>query len=232
MHRPDDSHHDPPPIKRERLILRVIRAARARVRRGEEVQIRHLVEPLGPDASTIGCIIVATPFLAPFSLGPISAPASIFIALAGLRLLRSARHEEETQTGVLARWREKAMSLSIPHKLYDYLHRFLGSFTSFLRRYSRPRLEVLVNGRLGRAVVGAGFILGAFVLAIPTPGVPLMNTLPAFGIILLGAACIRRDGWLVVGSYVALFTALVLIAALVLGVGALGWMGMGAAKGA
>ncbi len=223
---------DHPPIKRERLILRVIRAARARVRRGEEVQIRHLVEPLGPDASTIGCIIVATPFLAPFSLGPISAPASVFIALAGLRLMKSGGRQEEEGTGTLAKWRERALSCAIPHTLYDYLHRFLGSLTSFLRRYSRPRLEVLVNGRMGRMVVGMGFIFGALVLAIPTPGIPLMNTLPALGIILLGAACIRRDGYLVIGSYAALLGAIILIGTLALGVGVLGAKGIGAAAGA
>ncbi len=219
-------------MRKERLLLRVLRAARSRIRRGEEVQISHLVEPLGPDASTVGCIIVAAPFLAPFSLGPLCAPASLYIALAGIHLIRSSPGDAGPPSGLISTWRARLLGYSIPHRVYHYIHKFLGSLASLLRRYSRPRLESLVHGGAGRTLVGLGFILGAVVLVIPTPGVPLMNTLPALAIILLAAASIRRDGLLVIGSYVTLLATVAIIVGLALGIGVLGMKGLGAVRAA
>jgi hypothetical protein len=121
--------------------------------------------------------------------------------------------------------RERLHLLAIPHFVMGALFRFLLWTAWLVRRFCRPRLLWLTEGNAARWACGGGLILGAALLAVPTPGVPLMNTFPALGVMLLGVGHFTRDGVMVIAAYVAYFMGTMLMLALAVAVAMLGWAG-------
>jgi hypothetical protein len=205
------------PLRPEWLIARSVRALRRLRRGGEEIRLQHLTEPLGASAPVLVAVLVSCPFLLPFSLGPLSAPAAMLVIIAGLEVLADRPVEE---MGRVARWfhaaRVRALQVPVPAVAQKMFIGFLGRTALFVRRFCRPRMPLLASGPSGRLVCGGGLILGALLLAIPTPGVPLMNTLPALGIMLLGIGRVGRDGWLVSLGYIMYLAGALLILGLLL----------------
>lgn len=96
------------------------------------------------------------------------------------------------------------------------VHRFMHSF-------SRPRLLHLVTGRQGRILCASGLIAGAILLAVPIPLLPLTNTFPALGILLLSLGWLEHDGALTLLGFASLLASLVLFIALGVAVATVGW---------
>ena len=88
-----------------------------------------------------------------------------------------------------------------------------------IEKFSKPRLESLIKIRLLTFLVGLGIILSALVMLVPFPGT---NTIPAFGILVIGFGLINNDGLIALcGSLLGLAGAAAVTALLVVGGSAL-----------
>lgn len=177
--------------------------------RGVNPTVRNLLEPLGPHASALGAAVLAIPFLSPVSLGPVTAPASMLIVLFGLQLLRRSSGKP-LPTRLLA--------VPLPAAVKGVLAAVLTRVDRVMSRFSRPRLNLLVDGRRGRMICGFGVICGALLLAIPIPLLPLTNTVPSFAILCFGLGLTERDGLMTLTGFVSLASGVALFAAFGTGV--------------
>ena len=183
-------------------------------RRGSVPTLRHLLVPLGAEASAFAAALLALPFLSPVSLGPITTPVSVLIALLGWQLLRAREG---------APLPERFLDVSVPQAAHRAMTSVLRRVHRWMHRVSRPRLVHLVEGGRGRMLCGIGIVAGALLLAVPIPLLPLTNTFPALGILLFALGRLERDGLLTVLGSAALVVSVGIFGALGAAVSLLGW---------
>ena len=85
-------------------------------------------------------------------------------------------------------------------------------------RISHPRLQRLTSSRAMNRLAGLGLLLGSVLLIFPLGLVPFSNTLPAWGILLLAAGLLQRDGLLILLGYLFLLATIIYFAVLGYGV--------------
>lgn len=192
--------------KTDRLLIRVLKDMRKRYRHGEDVQLRHLLLPLGARCAALGSALLALPFIWPATLGPLSFIVFLLIATMSYQMFRG--RDEVTLP-------ERFLRLSIPIKAFRLLTRFLVVLIRWKKPVCRPRLHKLVRGKPGRALCAVGMAVGGTLLAIPLPLVPFMNTLPALGIVLIGVGWVEQDGLLTIFGMISLVIGAILIALVV-----------------
>lgn len=197
-----------------RILRRALAETGARYGQGSAPTVRHLLVPLGAEATALAAALLALPFLSPVSLGPITTPASLLIALLGWQVLRQ---REGTPLP------ERLLDVSVPQAAHRAMGAVLRHAHRWLSRVSRPRLVHLVDGGRGRVLCGAGVLAGAILLAVPIPLLPLTNTFPALGILLFALGRLERDGLLTVLGSLALLLSAGIFAALGAAVSVLGW---------
>lgn len=180
---------------------------------GGSPTIRHLLDPIGRDASVLAAMLISLPFLSPVSMGPLTAPASLLIVLLGMQLL--SRKEG-------APLPDRLLALPLSPRIWKAMDAVLVRVEKALRRFSRPRLPRLVLGRAGKVIAAMGIIFGAVLLAIPIPFLPLTNTLPSLGILAFGFGWLERDGLLTLIGGILLLLTLALFGALALAIYYLG----------
>lgn len=205
-----------------RRLRRVLIQTRVHYQEGGAPTLRHLLAPLGAEATTLACAMLALPFLSPVSLGPITTPVSVLIALLGWQLLRGTRSPLP----------DRLMRVSVPQGVHRAMSAVLRRVHRWLHRISRPRLPQLVTGSRGRILCASGVIAGALLLAVPVPMLPLTNTFPALAILLFALGWLEQDGVLtLLGVASALFSAAI-FAALGAAVVLFGWEAVQAAVSA
>lgn len=197
-----------------RVLRRALAETGAHYRAGSAPTVRHLLVPLGAEATALAAALLALPFLSPVSLGPITTPASLLIALLGWQVLRQREG---------APLPERLLDVSVPQAAHRAMAAVLRRAHRWLSRVSRPRLLHLVDGARGRVLCGAGVLVGAVLLAVPIPLLPLTNTFPALGILLFALGRLERDGLLTVLGSVALLLSTTIFAALGAAVSVVGW---------
>lgn len=195
-----------------RALRRALIETRGHYRDGSAPTIGDLLDPLGSGATALAAALLALPFLSPVSLGPITTPASVLIALLGWQLLRSHNQVALPQ---------RLLQAPVPHRAHRAMSAVLRRLHGSMVRLSRPRLPHLVEGRRGRLVCASGVVTGAVLLAVPIPLLPLTNTFPALAILLFALGWLERDGLLTVlasgalllsaGIFAALGTAVALV---------------------
>lgn len=195
-------------------LRRALLATRGQYRAGSPPTVAHLLAPLGAEASALASALLALPFLSPVSLGPITTPASVLIALLGWQLLRS---RGET------RLPERLLRVAVPQALHRAMTAVLRRVHRWMHRISRPRLPHLVEGPRGRMLCASGIMLGALLLAVPIPLLPLTNTFPALAVLLFALGWLERDGLLTLLGSASLVVATAVFAALGTAVALLGW---------
>lgn len=174
-----------------------------------------LLHLLGDRAVGLGSAIIAFPFLTPFSLGPLSAPGSLAIMYLAWHLWRNK--EEITLP-------KKIRDAQIPKTVFRLMRKFMTFFVRMVEKISRQRPSKFVMGSFGRRFTAVWLIIGAILLAVPIPVLPLTNTFPAAGIALVALGFVEKDHrLLVLGIVTQLLGALILAgvfgAVLFLGIG-------------
>jgi hypothetical protein len=156
----------------------------------EGLTLRGLLERLGDRGLLILCMVLTMPFLLPVSIPGSSIPFGVLIALIAVGLVTHR-----------APW--------LPNRL---MHRRLarGHVVPMLEKGARlfARLERLIHPRLWPLTHGAtvgrfnGILIGltGLLMMAPLP-LPLSNTLPAYGVLLLALGSVERDGCLVLAGY-------------------------------
>lgn len=198
----------------EQILLRAVAGMRRSYRAGRPVRLRDLLENLGPQSAVLFSCLLALPFFWPFSVGPLTTPASALIMLLAWRTLRGRDRLALP---------ERLMQCPVPRRTHRIMAWVLVRMLWLRRKITRPRLERFVGGARGRTICGAGMLLSALLLAVPVPMIPLSNTFPALGIFCFGLGWLDRDGGMTVLGTIASLLGLVIIGG-VLGAGIfLGW---------
>lgn len=197
-----------------RILRRALAEAGEHYERGSAPTVGHLILPLGAEATALAAALLALPFLSPVSLGPITTPTSVLIGLLGWQLLRQ-------QEG--AALPQRLMDVTVPQAGHRVMTSVLRRGHRLLHLISRPRLASLVLGDRGRVVCGVGIVAGAILLAVPIPLLPLTNTFPALGILLVALGRLERDGLLTLLGSASLLLAVAIFGALGAVVALFGW---------
>jgi hypothetical protein len=171
--------------------------ARARAILPEGLTLQDLLARLGERGLLLLCILLTVPFLLPVSIPGSSLPFGAIIALNGISLLT---HRGPWLPGRLRHRRLAADAL------FGVCARGAQLFTR-LERFIHPRLPPLTHGPTMGRINGLLLVLSGVLLMAPLP-LPLSNTLPAYGTLLLAAGSLERDGYCVVAGYIMLLLTL------------------------
>lgn len=171
---------------------------------GHLVTVRELLALSGEHGLLLAMILLTIPFLVPISIPGISTAfglVGIFISISIVvnrvpwlpeRLLDHPVHTERLVPAI--------------HKGADLVHH--------IDRVSHLRLERLTTGAAIHRANGLGLLLGNILLLFPLGLVPFSNTLPGWGILLLAAGMVQRDGLLILAGWLFLIATLVYFAVL------------------
>lgn len=159
----------------------------------------ELVEEIGDRSFAFICLLIALPFLIPVSLGPISTIGGIAFITLGWQMIR----------GRDTLWLPRRMAdIRLSERQIGLMQGACRRVLSVCGKISRVRLTAWVDGRFGLAFAGWMMILSGLLIAVPLPGLPLTNTLPALCAIFACIALLERDGLMLL---VALFWLIVTI---------------------
>ncbi len=162
-----------------------------------------LLHLLGDRAVGLGSAMIAFPFLTPFSVGPLTAPGSLAIIYLAWHLW--SNKEEVTLP-------KKVRDAHIPRAVFRLMRKFMTFFVWMVERISRQRPSRFVTGSFGRRFTAAWLIIGAVLLAVPIPVLPLTNTFPAAGIALVALGYVEKDHRLLVLGIVTQFLGALILA--------------------
>lgn len=159
----------------------------------ERVTLRGLLSLVGEQGMLLFCMVLCIPFLLPVAIPGVSTPFGLIILLIGggitlnrVPWLPRALMERQIERVHLAPALERGA------QLFARLDRVL-----------RPRVLVLTRGAAINRFNGLMIMFGALLLMVPLGAVPLTNTLPAWGILLLCAGMMQRDGLCIAVGYLA-----------------------------
>jgi hypothetical protein len=166
---------------------------------GHQVTLRELLTLVGEQGLLVFCAILAMPFLLPVSL-PFMSTAL------GAPMLLIAYAVTMIQVPWLP---DRLLDHSLPSVTVQHvLERAAGAADRF-EHLVRPRLLGLTGTPTVNSVNGAVLIVAVLALMAPLPLIPLANTLPGIGIILLCLGMAERDGVLLLfGHLVVLVSVL------------------------
>jgi hypothetical protein len=203
---------------------------------------------LGPRANAFVVLLVASPFIVPISLGPITTPASLLVLVLGWRMMR---HREAAPEPIdradapsprfwrspmawtrirLARWQQWILAAAVPRRAFGLMRRYLLMMlwlkNTVLRLhravFGAPRPRTAASESHAEWRCGLGMVVGAILLGVPVPLLPLTNTFPALGIVLVTLGWLERDGFLTFLGWIAHVISVLIFAALAV---AVTWLG-------
>lgn len=155
--------------------------------------VRELLALIGEQGLLLFCVFLAVPFLFPVAVPGTSLLFGILLALVGGGV--SMNRVPWLPQRLLARPLHAAHVQKVLHRSAAVCRRFEKLF--------RPRLLALTHGATLNRWNGVMLVVGALLLIAPLPLIPLTNTLPAIGIILLAIGMAERDGYVVIAGYLA-----------------------------
>lgn len=146
-------------------------------------------DKLDHSAYTFTATLAVLPFLQPIPLGFFALIGSAtFIAL-GLQLLKN-----EPRLVLPQKIRNVTLGLRTRQALVNTCLKIIG----FFRRFCKPRLIFLIEGKSGRQIGGFIYIAVGILVAVPLGGiVPFKNFFPSLAILFHGTAEVEQDGLMI-----------------------------------
>ena len=166
---------------------------------GHQVTLRELLLLVGEQGLLVFCAILAMPFLLPVSLPFMSTALGVPMLLIGYAVTMNR-----------VPWLpDRVLDHSLPSATVQHtLERAVRTFDRF-EHLVRPRILGLTATPRVNAVHGIALVVVVVALMAPLPLIPLANTLPAIGVILLCLGMAERDGaLLLLGHLVTLVSVL------------------------
>lgn len=187
----------------------------------EGILLREMLERLGRSSFCFASLLLAVPFVQPFSLGPFTMMAAIALMIIGWQMGTGKSKPVLPQASA---------GLRIHGKAWVGVLRFCKRLLDFCRRFTRPRMSSWVSGSKGERFVGWLIFTGGALIAVPAANLPLNNTLPALMILFACIGWLERDGLMVVvslawGVATLLYFAAVIVALLFFGTQVWAWIG-------
>ena len=151
------------------------------------VRLRELLEITHGRGYTMLLILLALPFCTPIPLPGLSLPFGAVIALIGLRL--SLR---------LKPWLpQRLLDTELPQKFFPLLLAAARRLIRWLEFFLRPRWTWLIDFGILHHLYGAIILVCGLCLMLPLP-IPFSNGFPALTVVLVSAAILERDGYVVI----------------------------------
>jgi hypothetical protein len=178
-------------VTRKRKLSEEMEALKARSSEGE-LTLREAIVVLGVRAYTLLLILLSLPFITPIPLPGLSTPFGLAVGLIALRLMLGQKP-----------WLpEKVLSRPIPPGFFGKVFKFAAWIIRVLEKLLKPRLTFLTDTVLLYRTHAGLMMLAAAALLLPLP-IPFTNTFPAWTIILVAAGLLERDGFFILGGYIA-----------------------------
>jgi hypothetical protein len=171
---------------------------------GHQVTLRELLLLVGEQGLLVFCAILAMPFLLPVSLPFMSTALGLPMLLIGYAVTMNR-----------VPWLpDRVLDHALPSATVQHaLERAVRTFDRF-EHLVRPRMLWLTATTRVNAVHGIALVVVVVALMAPLPLIPLANTLPAIGIILLCLGMAERDGALLLFGHLVTLVSVLYIGAL------------------
>jgi hypothetical protein len=168
------------PEVRLSVALEATRAAIA----GPQVTLRQLLVLVGEQGLLVFCAILAMPFLLPVTLPFMSTALGAPMLLIGVAVTLNR-----------VPWLpDRLLDHALPSETVRHvLERAIRTADRF-EHLVRPRLLALTDTPLVNVLHGVALVIVVLTLMAPLPLIPLANTLPAIGVLLLCLGMAERDG--------------------------------------
>ena len=166
---------------------------------GHQVTLRELLLLVGEQGLLVFCAILAMPFLLPVSLPFMSTALGVPMLLIGYAVTMNR-----------VPWLpDRVLDHALPSATVQHtLERAVRTFDRF-EHLVRPRMLGLTATPGVNTVHGIALVIAVIALMAPLPLIPLANTLPAIGVLLLCLGMAERDGaLLLLGHLVTLVSVL------------------------
>jgi hypothetical protein len=171
---------------------------------GHRVTLRELLALVGEQGLLVFCAILAMPFLLPVSLPFMSTALGTPMLLIGIAVVMNR-----------VPWLpERLLDHALPTETVLHVLERAGRAAGRFEHLVQPRLLVLTATPAVNSVNGVVLVLAVLLLMAPLPFVPLANTLPGIGIILLCLGMAERDGVVIVAGYLVALVSAVYVGAL------------------
>ena len=171
---------------------------------GHEVTLRELLLLVGEQGLLVFCAILAMPFLLPVSLPFMSSALGAPMLFIGYAVTMNR-----------VPWLpDRLLNHSLPSATVQHvLERAVKAFDRF-EHLVRPRMLGLTATPRVNTVHGIALVVAVVALMAPLPLIPLANTLPAVGIILLCLGMAERDGALLLFGHLVVVVSVLYVGAL------------------
>lgn len=173
---------------------------------GEQITLRTLLALIGEQGLLLFCVVLTLPFLLPVSIPGVSTVFGLVIILLGISLVLNRI------PWLPSRLMDRPISNA---HLIPTLEKGVEMFQR-IERWMRPRLTRVTTGALANRLNGLAVTAGGVLLLFPLSFVPFSNTLPAVAVLLLALGMLQRDGYFIIGGYIALIATVIYFGALAL----------------
>src|SRR5512141_1739621 len=157
-------------------------ATRAAIR-AERVSLRELLEIVGEQGLLVFCAILGMPFMLPVTIPTMSVALGTPMLLIGVAVIVNR-----------VPWLPaRLLDHALPGDTVRYVLERGSRTAARFEHLVRPRWLWLTAAPVLNSLHGLAIVCGVLVLMAPLPLVPLANTLPALGIILLSLGLAERE---------------------------------------
>jgi len=187
----------------------------------EGILLGAMLARLGRSSFCFAALLLAVPFVQPFSLGPLTLMAAVALMIIGWQM--GTGQEKPVLPRASAR-------LMIHGKGWIGALRFCKRLLAFCRKFTRVRMSSWVSGSKGERFVGWLIFTGGALIAVPAANLPFNNTLPALMVVFACIGWLERDGLMILvslawGAATALYFLGVAAALYFFGSQVWGWIG-------
>jgi hypothetical protein len=162
----------------------------------EPLKLGASIDMLGTQAYPFTATLLTLPFLQPFPLGFFALIGSSAYITLGWQLYKN--HDKLSLPNKV---RNVALKQSLRQGLVKTCLKIIG----VLRKLTKPRLPVLINGLLGKKISGLILISVGVLVAVPLGGViPFKNLFPSLAVLFYCIGETEQDGLMIVFSIICL----------------------------
>ena len=166
---------------------------------GESITLRSLLALIGEQGLLLFCVVLTLPFLLPVSIPGVSTVFGLVIILIGISLVLNRI------PWLPARLMDRPIS---NQHLVPTLEKGVQLFHR-IERFMRPRLAWVTTGALANRLNGLALTASGVLLLFPLSFIPFSNTLPGVAILVFALGMLQRDGYFIIGGYVAMVTTII-----------------------
>jgi len=187
----------------------------------EGISLREMLDRLGRSSFCFAALLLAVPFVQPFSLGPFTMMSAAAIMIIGWQMGTGQKKPVLPQASA---------RIMIHGKGWVGVLHFCKRLLAFCRRFTRVRMSSWVSGSKGERFVGWLIFTGGALVAVPAANLPFNDTLPALMVVFACIGWLERDGLMVIvslawGAITVLYFAALIVALYFFGSQVWAWIG-------